>query len=212
VRPPPPAVRAAAKYTFVDYLFQFITITAGVLIALLINGLVEWNNNRELVERARATIRREVEANFKELQGFRETVTRSATDLENASRFADEMLATGKTDISSLQLGFNLPTLNASGWQTAERTGALAHMDYGEVQEYSEIYSMQQLFDSQARKAIDLVASSTSLVASGSDPTKANTEDLKVFRHQIMLLQSNLLVTEQLGAQLITGYQDFLQK
>ena len=33
VAPPP-----AKKYTVPDYLFQFIIITAGVLIALLING------------------------------------------------------------------------------------------------------------------------------------------------------------------------------
>ena len=48
------------KYTSVDYAFQFITITAGVLIALLINGLVEWNDNRELAAQARATSQREI--------------------------------------------------------------------------------------------------------------------------------------------------------
>lgn len=183
-----------------------------MLIALLINGLVEWNNNRELVEQARSTIRREVEANLKEMEGFPGNVKKSGSDLESALRFADEILATGTTSIRSLQLGFNLATLNSSGWQTAERTGALAHMDYDEVQAYSEIYSMQQLFDNQARKAIDLVATSTSLVASGADPTKANADDLKSFRQHVMLLQSNLLVTDQLGQQLVKGYQDFLQK
>ena len=85
-------------------------------------------------------------------------------------------------------------------------------MDYDEVQEYSEIYSMQHLFDQQARKAIDLVANSTSLVAGGLDPTAANKEDLRAFRLQVMLLQSNLMVTQQLGEQLIKGYQEFLQK
>ena len=107
------------KYTLVDYVFQFITITAGVLIALLINGLVEWNNNRELVEQARTTIRREVEANLKEMEGFPDNVKKSGSDLESALRFADQVLATGKTSVRSLQLGFNLATLNSSGWQTA---------------------------------------------------------------------------------------------
>ena len=183
-----------------------------MLIALLINGLVEWNNNRELVAQARTTIRHEVEANLKELEGFPDNVKRTGSELDTASRFADELLATGKTSVRSLQLGFNLATLNSSGWQTAERTGALAHMDYDEVQKYSELYAMQQLFDEQARKAIDLVASSTSLVASGLDPTTANAEDLKVFRQHVRLLQSNLIVTQQLGDQLMKGYQEFLQK
>ena len=183
-----------------------------MLIALLINGLVEWNNNRQLVEQARATIRLEVEANLKELAGLPENIKRSASELETALRFADQLLATGTTDVRSLRLKFDLATLNSSGWQTAERTGALAHMDYVEVQEYSEIYTMQQLFDEQARKAIDLVATSSSLVASGFDPTKASADDLKDFRRHVMLLQSNLSVTQQLGEQLTKGYQDFLQK
>jgi hypothetical protein len=200
------------KYSFADYVFQFTTITGGVLIALLINGLVEWNNNRELVEQARTTIRQEVEANLKELQGLPESVKRSESDLATALRFAEELLAKGKTDISSLSLNFNLATLNASGWQTAERTGALAHMDYAEVERYSEIYSMQQLFDEQQRKAVDLVASSITLVNAGFDPNKANAQDLGEFRRRVLLLQSNLLVTQQLGEQLMKGYQEFLQK
>ena len=183
-----------------------------MLIALFINGLVEWNNNRELVEQARTNIRREVEANLKELEGLPDNVKRSGAELESALRFADELLATGKTSVRTLQLGFNIATLNSSGWQTAERTGALAHMDYDEVQEYSEIYTMQQLFDEQARKAIDLVSDSTALVASGMDPTAANSEDLKAFRQRVMQLQANLLVTQQLGEQLTKGYQEFLQK
>jgi hypothetical protein len=206
--PPPPA----RKYDLSDYLFQFIVITAGVLIALLLNGLVEWNDNRELVDQARATIRREVEANLKELEGLPENVKRSGGDLENALRFADDLIATGKSDVRSLSLNFNLATLNASGWQSADRTGALGHMDYDEVQEYSELYTMQELFESQQRKAVDLVAAGSAFVSPAFDPTKANRDDLSRFRQQVMLLQANLLVTEQLGQQLRKGYQEFLEK
>ena len=212
MRQPPAPVKGSPKYTLVDYLFQFITITAGVLIALLINGLVEWNNNRELVEQARATIQREVEANVKELEGLPDSVKKSEGELARALQFADELLANGKTDVNSLSLNFTLATLNASGWQTADRTGALAHMDYDEVEKYSEIYNMQQLFDEQQRKAVDLVASSITLVASGFDPGKASVQELGEFRRRILLLQSNLLVTRQLGEQLMKGYQEFLRK
>ena len=66
----PPAPKPAAKYTVVDYVFSFITITAGVLIALLINGLVEWNATRALVAEARATIAREITDNRKDLTLF----------------------------------------------------------------------------------------------------------------------------------------------
>ena len=51
------------EYTANDYFFQFVTITAGVLNALLINGMVEWNSNRSLVAQARQTIADEVRRN-----------------------------------------------------------------------------------------------------------------------------------------------------
>ena len=38
-----------AKYVASDYIFQFVTITAGVLIALLVNGFVELRDTRALV-------------------------------------------------------------------------------------------------------------------------------------------------------------------
>jgi hypothetical protein len=85
-------------------------------------------------------------------------------------------------------------------------------MDYVEVQRYSEIYGMQQLFDEQQRKAIDLVATSSSLLASSFDPTTAKAADLAAFRERVMLLQSNLHVTRQLGEQLTKGYRDLLQE
>ena len=55
----------APKYSPADYLFQFITVTAGVFIALVIDGLTDWNNNRELVAQARSTIAREIRDNKK---------------------------------------------------------------------------------------------------------------------------------------------------
>jgi hypothetical protein len=198
------------KYTASDYFFSFVTITLGVLIALLINGLVEWNNNRALVAEARATIRREVAANLKELAGLPDAIKSSSEDLENALDLANDLLTKGKTDIRSLRLNFNLATLNDSGFRSAERTGALAHMDYDEVQRYSELYSMQELFATQQRKAVDMVAAGSALIAPAFDPNKANPQDLAQFRQQVMQLQSNLLVTAQLGQQLTDGYKEFL--
>ncbi len=203
---------APKKYTLVDYVFQLITITAGVLVALFINGLVEWNNNRELVLQARDTIRREVHSNLKELEGMPANIKKSAAELENALTLAEDLLGKGKTDITSLTLNFNLATLSASGWHTAERTGALAHMDYDEVQDYAELYSMQELFDTQQRKAVDLVAMASALVSPAFDPNRANREDLSGFRRGVMQMQSSLMVTDQLGQQLVKGYQEFLQK
>jgi len=197
------------KYTFADYAFQFITVTAGVLIALLIDGLVDWNNNRELVAAAHASIAREVADNLKEIEGLPTSIASANVEIENCLKFANDLLAKGKTDVSSLQLNFNLATLNAASWLTADRTGALAHMSYGEVKEYAELYKLQELFDTVQRRAVDLVADSIALVSSGSDPTKASQQDLLKFREQLTRYRASLFLTENLGNTLAKAYREF---
>jgi hypothetical protein len=203
------ALHGMKKYTFADYVFQFITVTAGVLIALFIDGLAETNNNRALVAAAHASIAREVADNLKEIEGLPKSIASADGDIANCLKFADDLLATGKTDVSSLQLNFNLATLNSSSWLTADRTGALSHMSYGEVKEYAELYSLQQLFETVQRRAVDMVADSIALVSSGSDPTKAARQDLLKFREQLMRYRASLVVTEDLGKTLTKAYREF---
>ena len=92
------------KYTFADYGFQFITVTAGVLIALFIDGLAETRSNRELVESARATIMRELADNKKDLEATLSGIAADQEAMKNAIRFADELLAARKTKINSVRV------------------------------------------------------------------------------------------------------------
>ena len=197
------------KYTFADYAFQFVTVTAGVLIALLIDGLVDWNNNRELVAAAHASIAREVADNLREIEGLPKSIESANGEIENCLKFANDLLAKGKTDVSSLQLSFNLATLNSSSWLTADRTGALSHMAYGEVKEYAELYKLQELFDTVQRRAVDMVADSIVLVSGGSDPTKASQQDLLKFRDQLTRYRAGLFITADLGKTLTKAYREF---
>jgi len=197
------------KFTYADYGFQFITVTAGVLIALFIDGLVDWNNNRQLVAEAKATIAREVADNLNELSGLSKSVASANADIDNALQFGNDLLSKGKTDVHALSLNFSLATLNSSSWLSADRTGAVAFMPYEEVKKYSELYALRALFDVQQRKAIDLVAASTALIAGNMDPTTAGKEDLARFRQELMLLRANVFVTDQLGQQLLEAYRKF---
>jgi hypothetical protein len=198
-----------SKYSAADYAFQFITVTAGVLIALLIDGLVDWNNNRELVAAAHASIAREVADNLKEIEGLPKSIASSNSEVDNCLRVANDLLAKGKTDVSSMQLNFNLATLNSSSWLTADRTGALSHMSYDEVKAYAELYNLQELFETVQRRAVDLVADSLALLSSGSDPSKADREDLQKFREQLMRYRASLVLIESLGTSLAKAYREF---
>jgi hypothetical protein len=197
------------KYTLADYAFQFITVTAGVLIALFIDGLAETRNNRELVATARQTIAREIADNQKELSGLSNSIAAANRNVDNGLQLANDLLSKGKSDVHSVSIGFNLATLNDSSWLSADRTGAVAHMSYEEVKKYSELYALQELFETQQRKAVDLVSAGSALIAGSFDPDNANKDDLARFRDQLMLLRANLFVIEQLGLQLLEAYGKF---
>jgi hypothetical protein len=197
------------KYTLADYAFQFVTVTVGVLIALFIDGLAETRNNRELVATARQMIAREVADNQKELSGLSNSIADANRNVDNGLQLANDLLSKGKSDVHSVSIGFNLATLNDSSWLSADRTGAVAHMSYEEVKKYSELYALQELFETQQRKAVDLVSAGSALIAGSFDPDHANKDDLGRFREQLMLLRANLFVTEQIGLQLLEAYRKF---
>jgi hypothetical protein len=199
------------KYTFSDYTFQFITVTVGVLIALLINGVVEWNNDRQLVLEARATIMREIADNKKDLDAALSGIQGDLQKFESAVKFATDMLTSKKTTITELNFHLNLADLSSSGWRTAERTGALSHMDYGEVQRYSKLYDFQDLVIEQQRNMLSQLGAATAILSSDFDPDNPNPRDLEMFRERVMSLRAALAVHEQMARRLSENYAEALQ-
>jgi hypothetical protein len=205
--PPPPA----AKYTASDYLFQFITISAGVLIALLVNGFVELRSNRELVRDARATLTREIADNKKEIDSTLAGYEVDAKSLDNAITFATDLLSTKTTSVRELNFHVNLAELSSTGWRTAERTGALSHMDYAEVQKFSKLYDWQDLVEEQQRNMVGLLASATAILSSDFDPEKPNPRDLEAFRANVIRLRATLSLMEKMVKRLSESYAEILK-
>ena len=200
------------KYTLADYAFQFITVTAGVLIALLIDGLAETRDNRDLVDSARAMIRRELADNKKDLEATLSGLAKDQEAMRSAITFADDLIATRKTKINSLNLHYNLADqVSDSSWRTAERTGALALMDYDEVQRYSRVYDFQDLFMQQQRQIVVQVVIAGSLIGAGFDPDHPNLKDLEMFRARVTDLVGMVTLQEQFGKKLVEDYSKALQ-
>lgn len=203
-----PQVAPPPKYTRVDYVFQFIAITAGVLIALLINGLVEWNSNRALVAQARATIAREIADNRKDLDSTLTGIQGDLAKFDAAIRFATDILRTKKTTVNELTLHINLADLSSTGWRSAERTGAVGHMEYDEVQRYSRLYDLQDLVVEQQRDLVGRLGEATSILNAdaGFNPDNPDRKDLEFFRERVMVLRGQIAVYEQMAKRLAERY------
>jgi hypothetical protein len=199
------------KYTLADYVFQFITIAMGVLVALLASGLNEYYNNWQLVTQARVTIAREIGDNKKDLDATLSGFARDREAMTSAVQFATEMLAAGKTSITEIQLHYNMADLLATAWHTAERTGALSHMDYAEVQRYSKLYDFQDLFVQQQRATVSQLAAASSLLQGNFNPDKPNPKDLETFRERTQLLLAQVSLQEDFAKRLAEYYAEALK-
>ena len=176
---PPPRYTAGVEvhphdsiHSFRDFLLQLVTITAGVLIALSLEGLLEWNHYRILVREARDTIALEIADNRKEVDIALAGLDERKKNLETALQLANELLNAKKSDVHEIKLESNIAELGASSWQSAERTGALGHMDYAEVQRYSRIYALQDLYADHQRRSLERLAAALAILSNG-DPHQA---------------------------------------
>jgi hypothetical protein len=102
----------------------------------------------------------------------------------------------------------SLADLSTSSWQTAERTNALAHMDYSEVQTYSRVYQAQELFAEQQRKSVEIIAAASAIIVQGGDPNIAPVKDIEQFRQQLLTLIGEMIIEEQFGRQLASRLRE----
>ena len=190
------------------FTFEIAAITAGILIALSIDAVVERQRERALVSQARTAVAREIVDNRQGLERGSASLEKHMNDLLQALRFADEMLRARKSDVRELNIGVSFPSLNRAAWQTAERTGALGLMDYDEVKEFGELYELQDLVaDSQRQLLVRLSGLTAMIAGAGGDPTKATAQDLQVFRSRLLDSIGALTIHRSLADSLTKNYQ-----
>jgi hypothetical protein len=200
-------------HTWKDFGVQLVTITAGILIALSLEGVRESIHDRALVREARENIHREIADNQRDIQAELKAIPARSKKVATALQFANEMLKTRHSDIHQLELGLEFPDLNAASWQTAERTGALAHMDYAEVKKYAALYAAQDFLAQQQRRAMEAMAATVGVVTASpdGDPEKLPVADLERFRNQIVALRSILFIEEELATGAAARYKNALE-
>ena len=195
-----------------DLAIQLAIVTAGVFIALFVDSLVEWNQYRRLVQEARATLKREMAYNKQEVESSVASVDGAMRDFDNAISFADDMIRTGKSSIRQVNLGLNLADLTAAGWQTAERTGALTHMDYAEVQELSKLYTLQELVAAQQRTALEHLTQASGYLVVGEPTKDIGVKDFETFRFQVMTLRADVVMLQKFALRLAENYGEVLAR
>ena len=142
--PTAPAPAHRKRWRRVSYFaVQFVLITAGILMALLIDSLIEVRRENKLVAEAHSAIAAEIADNSRQLDNALPSLDSVEATLYEMLQAVDEILANGRTTRTYGNFGLIAYGLTRASWDSAERTGALGYMDYAQVREYASLYAAQ---------------------------------------------------------------------
>jgi hypothetical protein len=129
-----------------EFFLELLTITVGIVIALSLEGVVQWAHHRQLVHEAEANLMIEIRDNRRELQSEFKNLRTAQEQLNKMLAAIHKVQANPSTSLGDLRFNWALATLHATSWNTAQATGALSFMDYPEVKRYTQLYDLQQQF------------------------------------------------------------------
>jgi hypothetical protein len=187
-------------------------VTVGILIALSLEGLVEWRHHRALVREARDNISAELRDNRADLRtvrgkmdGLLKKLAEAADTVDGLSSQWDESTATALFAAPGpkyVMYNYDLTTLSTASHTTAQTTGALSFMDYSDVERCAHIYELQEMFVRQQTQSAD--AAQTAAALGLGLVKKPSAADFEAVKRQLRLAAGELLFER--------GYADVLLK
>jgi hypothetical protein len=185
-----------------DFFLQLLTITVGILIALSLDGLLEWHSHNRLVGEARANLTREIQDNKKSLGDALQHAPEVQQNLQQALALIEARRKHEKPAAGNMNLSYGIVELSSATWDTARATGAMAYMDYAEAKKYSEVYELQQRLN---RIQDDLLANFiTSLPPQG--PSEISPAELLAAKQSLLRTLAYLKAGEDVARGLIREY------
>jgi hypothetical protein len=197
-------------------------VTAGVLIALSFEGILEWSHHRSLVREAKANLTSELQANKKELERFIGKIGPMRDKLLQTVAVVNAPSAPGNLEEAAslfrpgsnpnyIMIPYDRAELGAASRTTAEITGAFALMEYGEVTKYATVYDRQALFN---KVQDDVLSSALSAASLGLilDFQKASPAELQDVKRQLRLALGNVFAVEEIGRALAAAYDRALDE
>jgi hypothetical protein len=194
-----------------DFLLHLVTITIGLLIALSLEGLVEWQHHRHLVHDAEASLHAEIKSNANGMSDTLATLHKNQNDLKHAADMIKILIAKKKLPNGSFTVSYHTVTFDSVSWKTAQTTGALSYMPYDLAKEYDNIYDTQEdLAASEQQAERDTVISMGWIIDAKDGDPDPTPEQAEALLQRIETLQGQLLRVDNLMQRLSTQYKQFL--
>jgi hypothetical protein len=184
-------------------------ITAGVLIALTLEGIVSWIDHRMLVREAVANLSAELRTNKKELESLFAGLDREAGQLDHLYEVADQL---AKGPIAHGEAGLDIVgvELKNAAVTTGQITGAFGYMEYEQVRRYADVYDFQAGFMRLQERESQHLSDALAFVGHMDDRERQSADALARWKSQIDVARTGVFLRQQLGRQLQKRYEEIL--
>lgn len=156
-----------------QFFIHLSMVTLGILIALGLEGLLNWREHRALVREARENILTEVRAN-------QQSVDRNLAELKKREDELNHIVALsrqlerdpGSFKHGSMTFQWVSVDLPSAAWKTASVSGAVTYMKYDELNRYTQAYDSQQVFEDLSNQGIQSLAELGPLIQAAMEEKK----------------------------------------
>ncbi|MBV9268760.1 MAG: hypothetical protein JO061_21505 [Acidobacteriaceae bacterium] len=197
--------------SWTDILLHLGIVTIGILIALGLEGLLEWQHHQALAREARENIRNEIRDNREELVSGLRGILENQKNQYAALRYINDALAHRKLS-GKLEIGWHLLSILNSSWTTAQALGALSFMPYAEVKKYAEVYDLQSDFVRLQNEAVQRTVESIGSIGTSKDPSTMPANELQTAKGRVEAAIAAGIAEQQLGNGLKQAYDEVLKE
>jgi len=130
-------------------------------------------------------------------------------ELQKVLDFTKALRKDRNSPVPDVELNMKLTTLNRSSWDTASAIGALNYMEYAQVKEYEDVYSLQQDVENLQQRRLEawLLMNAT---LSDQEASQANDRLIDTAEQQVRLSRANTKAAVSLSQSLDELYTQTL--
>jgi|SRR5215831_3856265 len=198
--------------TWREFFIHLVIITLGLLIALGLEGTVEWFHERHLLHTAEANLRVELQQN-------RSAIIADLKSLDAAQKQAQSNMAILKAyrnkkkgEAREVNISWQWNSPSSAAWDTARNTGAVALMDYQAAQKYSDTYTQQSWVIEQSSAYLRDVNKSVGPLQGEEEISEARPEDIDMALANVQQTIADVLFLHDLCNALSHNYDETLNE
>jgi hypothetical protein len=195
-----------------EFLLHLLTITIGLLIALGLEGCVEWRHHRNLVREAEDAMHGEISHNLETVHALRKQISDHQSTLNEDLRVLSALRAHPGTRSGQLSFSFAMEGFRDVAWKTAQSTGAMAYMPYQNARTYSHIYDTQAAVYAAEQQVVDSTLVAASFPSTQPEDWAPTPQQADELTGRIGQLRMRLMLLDSLVKSLERSYRDFDQK